>query len=169
MLLLTLIGKASAQGSWCAAVGRPDLGMAAAAEAGVELSRFALVPHPGERWADVVGALIDGFDVIILNPPSAPTDRLAAGLAARARQRGTILLPTSGSWPGADLTMSVEQRTWHGLGLGHGRLRYCDLEVSARGRGSAGRPRQATIRLPLGAGPLIPQEQQPTRRHLRAV
>ncbi|MEU8007056.1 hypothetical protein AB0B66_38335 [Catellatospora sp. NPDC049111] len=95
MLLLALIGQASAQGSWCAAVGYPSLGMAAAAESGVALDRFALVPHPGDRWADVAAALIDGFDVVILAPPTPPGNRLAASLTARARQRGTVLLPPS--------------------------------------------------------------------------
>ncbi|MEU8007055.1 hypothetical protein AB0B66_38330 [Catellatospora sp. NPDC049111] len=65
--------------------------------------------------------------------------------------------------------MSVDGRRWHGLGTGYGRLRYVDLDVSSRGRGAAGRPRQATVRLPLGAGPRCPSPHRAATPSLRAV
>ncbi|GAA1366067.1 hypothetical protein [Catellatospora chokoriensis] len=168
LLALAMLGATSEQGSWCAAVGMPDLGLAAAAEAGVELSRFVLVPHPGPQWLEVVGALLDGFEVVAVRPPTRPTDRVASLLAARARQRGAVLLPVTADWPTSDVTLSVTARQWHGLGQGHGRLRYTDITVDSRGRGSAGKPRGAVVRLPLGAGPLL--EEAPTApRHLRVV
>src|SRR5262245_5859995 len=45
-VLLALLAAASAAGSWCAVVGLPALGLAAAAELGVALDRLALVPEP---------------------------------------------------------------------------------------------------------------------------
>ncbi|MEU8075934.1 hypothetical protein AB0B31_10830 [Catellatospora citrea] len=166
MLLLSVLGATSAQGSWCAVVGMPQLGMAAAAEAGCALDRLALIPQPGPQWPDIVGALIDGFDAVVVCPPAPPSGRTAAALAARARQRGSVLLPYTDAWPGADLTLQVTDRQWHGLGWGYGRLRYADLTVTSRGRGVAGRSRDTVVRLPLSAGSApSPAE----RRHLRAV
>ncbi|MEV4411396.1 hypothetical protein [Catellatospora sp. NPDC049609] len=167
LLALALLGAASEQGSWCAAVGMPDLGLIAAAEAGLDVSRFALVPHPGSQWVDVVGALLDGFDAVMIRPPARPTVRLASALAARARQRGAVLLPMSADWPGGDLTLSVTARQWHGLDKGHGRLRHTDVTVDSCGKGSAGRPQTSHVRLPLSAGSIAPDAT--AKRHLRAV
>ncbi len=46
-LLLALLAAATAQGVWAAVVGVGDLGVLAAAEAGVAVQRLALVPAPG--------------------------------------------------------------------------------------------------------------------------
>ncbi|HEV2086985.1 MAG TPA: hypothetical protein VGR21_01610, partial [Cryptosporangiaceae bacterium] len=112
-LLLSLLGAASAAGSWCAVVGMPELGVVAAAEAGVALERFALVPDPGPDLADVVAALVDGMDLVVVGVP----DGLAAidvrRLVSRTRQRGAVLIGV-GSWPGAELRLSVEECRWRG-------------------------------------------------------
>ncbi|MDQ2826290.1 MAG: hypothetical protein M3Y04_04945, partial [Actinomycetota bacterium] len=60
-LALSLLAAVSAQGSWCAAVGLPALGLAAAAEMGVALDRFPVVASPGRGsgaggWAWVVAS-----------------------------------------------------------------------------------------------------------------
>lgn len=52
---------------WVAAVGFPSIGLVAAAQMGVPLERLALVPAPGERWAEVVAALLDGVDLLLLS------------------------------------------------------------------------------------------------------
>lgn len=46
--------------------------MTAAAELGVDLHRFALVPDPGAELVAVVSALIDGFDLVVLGRRAAP-------------------------------------------------------------------------------------------------
>src|SRR5690554_1973593 len=46
-LMLALAARASAAGSWTAAIGMPTVGVVAAARRGIELSRLALIPHPG--------------------------------------------------------------------------------------------------------------------------
>jgi hypothetical protein len=146
-LLFALVAEASAAGSWCAAVGLPRLGLVAAAEVGVAVERFALVPHPGPDWAAVVAALIDGVDIVVVATPGSVAAPVASRLTARARQRGAVLVPV-GQWPGADLTLAVTGTTWHGLGQGRGRLRSRELEVYVQGRGAAARGRRATLWLP---------------------
>jgi hypothetical protein len=151
-VLLALLAAASADGSWCAVVGMPALGARAAAEIGVALDRLALVPHPGTEWPGVVAALLDGFDVVVAAPPGPVGAPIANRLAARARQRGSVLVPY-GRWPGADVVLSAVGCRWHGLGQGRGRLRQQELVVSAVGRGAAARVRRATLWLPGGDPP----------------
>lgn len=152
-LVLALLAGASAAGAWSAVVGLPGLGVLAAAQAGVALERLALVPHPGPEWTTVVAALLDGLDVVVAAPPGPVSPRVASRLAARARQRGSVLLPY-GPWEGAILTLSAEPGEWEGLGAGWGRLRCRELTITARGRGAAGRPRRVRVKLPDPTGRL---------------
>lgn len=149
-LLLGLIAEASAAGSWCAVVGLPALGLVAAAETGVAVDRLALIPHPGPDWAGVVAALLDGIEIVVAATPGPMSAQIASRLAARARQRGAVLV-AMGQWPGADLTLEVVASTWHGLGDGRGRLRQHHMEIRAHGRGAASRPRRAHLWLPAQA------------------
>lgn len=146
-LVLALLAEASRAGAWCAVVGVPTFGAVAAAELGIALDRLALVPDPGPEWATVVAALIDGADIVVTAVPPTLTASVAARLAARARQRGAVLVPY-GPWEGADVTLRVVRGMWEGLGQGRGRLRRRELTISARGRGAAARPREARIWLP---------------------
>lgn len=154
-LVIGLLAAASRAGSWCAVVGLPTFGAAAAAEAGVELSRLALVPYPGPDWSAVVAALLDGVDVVVTAPPGPVAASLTGRLAARARQRGSVLVGC-GQWPGADVSLTSTGSEWDGLDGGRGRLRKRQLTVTAQGRGAAAQPRKATFWLPayetLGAG-----------------
>jgi hypothetical protein len=148
-LLLALLAAASRAGSWCAVVGMPQLGLLAASEIGVQLDRLALIPHPGPQWTNVVAALLDGFDVVVIAPAGPVAASVRTQLAARARQRGSVLVPFAGQgWDGADLALSPEDSAWHGIGQGSGRLRSRALTVRSRGRGSADRPRHITMWLP---------------------
>jgi hypothetical protein len=149
--LFTLLAEATTAGSWCAAVGLPGLGLVCAAEAGVALERFALVPHPGPDWVDTVGALLDGLDIVAVATPASVTPTLATRVAARVRNRGAVLI-AMGAWPGADITLEVSSGTWHGLGEGMGRLCRREIEVVASGRGAAARSRRARLWLPGSTG-----------------
>lgn len=164
-LLLALLAEASAAGAWVGIVGRPDLGMVAAAEAGLALERVALVPAPGADLVAVTMALLDGMDIVAVAPegPVAPFARVRSGppvvvraaerqrLAARARQRGAVLVAL-GPWQGADLELHCSDRAWTGLAAGRGRLRSCATVVRRGGRGSAGRAREARLLLPDAEG-----------------
>jgi hypothetical protein len=143
-LALALVAGGSAAGAWVAAVGLPDLGVVAAAEAGVVLDRFALVPEvPRERWAAVVAACVDGMDAVVAAPPPGVRSDHARRLAARARERRTVLVLTGGAlpaWPHpADLRLTVEHSRWDGLDQGHGYLATRQVEVTATGRGTPAR------------------------------
>lgn len=152
-LALSLLAAASASGSWCAAVGMPALGLAAAAELGVALERFPLVPAParGEGaggWAWVVAALADACDVVLARPPAHVKGADVRRLTARVRERGSVLV-LAGTWPEpAEVQLAVVSSAWEGLGQGHGRLWGRRVEVVAGGRGAAARERRVGLWLP---------------------
>lgn len=146
-LALALVSSASAAGSWCGAVGVSGLGMVAAHELGVDLSRFALVPDPGDQWATVTAALVDALDIVLVAPPRRLRLGDARRLDARARERGSVLVPL-GDWPQAGVRLTAESSRWEGLHSGHGHLRRRLLAVAASGRGAAARPRHASLWLP---------------------
>lgn len=146
-LLMALLTEASAAGSWAAVVGMPSFGAVAAAEYGVDLARLALVPEPGPQWPTVVGALLDGVDVVIVSTPTDVPAGTARSLMARARQRGAVIITTR-PWPGCDVTIQVVERRWHGLGQGRGRIRQQEVTLAATGRGRAAQPRRVTTTLP---------------------
>jgi hypothetical protein len=154
-LLLALLAGASAAGAWAGVVGRPELGLVAAAEAGVALERLALVPYPGSEAVAVAAALLDGLDVVAVavGPEGlrAPERRR---LATRARQRGAVLVPL-GPWPGADVELGCTRGEWQGVGTGPGgggRLRARRVQVLLRGRGVPPAGREARLVLPDGTG-----------------
>ncbi|MGH3826400.1 MAG: hypothetical protein ACRDQX_04380, partial [Pseudonocardiaceae bacterium] len=167
-LLLTLLAAATARGVWAAVVGVGDLGVLAAAEVGVVVQRLALVPRPGADPAPVVASLLDGVGLVAL----AGVDRMSPGarrsLAARARQRGSVLLPL-GRWPGAELELDCHAEAWYGAEAGYGWLRSREVVVRAVGRGAAARPRVARLLLPGPGGPVAEALAAPEIREIRAV
>jgi hypothetical protein len=156
-LALALVAGASAAGSWVAAVGLPDLGIVAAAETGIALERLALVPAPGATaWPTVVAAFLDAVDVVLVRPPARLPAAQARRLAARARERGAVLVPL-GAWSEpADLRLAVTASSWLGLGQGHGSLRARQVEVLVAGRGAASRERRILLWLPSPSGAIAP-------------
>ena len=163
-LVLALIAEATSSGSWAAVVGDPDLGLVAAAEVGVALERLAVVvaPEPA-AWGDVVGALVGALDLVLVSPRHRVRSSDARRLAARARERGSVLIRvggvTSGVWPDRpDLQLDVAAGVWVGPGAGHGRLRLRRVEVSATGRRTAARGHRATLLLPSPDGRPAPPD-----------
>ena len=145
-LTLALLAASSASGVWCALVGMPTVGLLAAAELGIDTERLALVPQPGADWPVVVAALVDALDIVVVRPPSELAPARTRRLAARARERGAVLV-VQGRWQGAEIRLRPLHTRWHGLGSGHGRLAGYELEVESRGRGAASEPRRAQLRL----------------------
>lgn len=132
-LMLALVGEASKAGSWTSIVGMPHVGIVAAAGRGVDLTRLALVPHPGIHAAAVVAACIGGMDVVMLGPRLAMSDADRRRIAAKAREGGSVLI-VAGPWPGAHAVLEVKGARWVGLGAGDGRLRGRELTVAVEGR-----------------------------------
>ncbi len=167
-LALALLAGPSAAGSWCAAVGLSSLGLVAAAELGVALERFPLIaaPPPGSvGWATVVAAVLDAMDVVLAWPPPDVRTADAHRLAARARERGSVLVlglagggaraspRPAATWPeGVDVRLAVSRARWEGLGQGHGRLAGRRVEVVVGGRRSAARERRLSLWLPAADG-----------------
>jgi hypothetical protein len=150
------------RGAWVGVAGVPTFGMRAAAELGVAAERLVLVTEaPGGfaegQWADVIAAMIDGFDVVVLG---AGVRRVRAAVArrlqSRVQQRGALLV-TVGVLDGfgCDLQFAADQPVWEGLGDGHGVATSRRVEVELRGRRMP-RPRHSTMFLPDPAGHLAP-------------
>jgi hypothetical protein len=138
-LLLSLAAAACRDGAWCAVVGMPDLGLAAAAEIGLALERVAFVREPRAAVATVLAAAVDGFDVIVVGEACRLAERDRRQLSSRIRHRSAVLLTTQ-RWPGAELVLSVTRSRWGGVGQGAGSLRGRELDVLVTGRGAvAGR------------------------------
>lgn len=167
-LLLALLGGPSAQGAWTAMVGMPPISAEAAVEAGIDLSRLAVITPPegswtGASWTTAVGALLDAVDVVVarpgycdstnldngkLNRSSGITDSDARRLTARARGKDAVLVlfgQRSQSWPAVEVRLHAKHGRWTGIGDGYGRLAQRQLLVSATGRGRSARPRSTEL------------------------
>lgn len=147
LLCLAVAAGASAAGAWCAAVGLPQLGVVAAADAGLDPGRLLLIPDPGAGWPQVVASLIDGCELVLLRPPARPSAQVRTRLAATLRRRGGVLV-VAGGWDGAPARLLVVRQEWAGIGTGHGRLRARRVQVAADGRGAAARLRTRWLWLP---------------------
>ena len=134
-LATALAAEASRRGSWVAAVGMADLGVSALAERGVDLRRWALVDLPavarGQALrgnsvaADVLGAVVGGFDLVLVGSQfqargatarrlTAPDSRAGHLVDLRPRRRrpcGFRRSPTGG--PREDRTGALDRhRRW---------------------------------------------------------
>ncbi|MGH3981934.1 MAG: hypothetical protein ACRDST_04370 [Pseudonocardiaceae bacterium] len=167
-LLLALLASATGQGAWAAVIGVGDLGVLAAAEAGVVVRRLALVPRPGPDPVPVVAALLDGVSLVAL----AGAERMPSGarrsLVARARQRGSVLLSLD-RWPGADVELNCRAEAWRGAEAGYGRLRSREVVVRAVGRGAAARPRTVRLLLPGPGGAVALADPTPSMSAVGAI
>lgn len=157
-LAIALAAGASAAGSWVAVVGLDRFGWEAAEALGLALERVVAIDQVADPrlWATTVAALAEGFDVVLAGPP--PMVRPAEGrrLAARLRERGSVLVLVG--WPAARWgdrpEVELESRVlgWEGIGAGHGYLAARQVEISATGRRSASRVRRGRFWLPAADG-----------------
>lgn len=148
-LLLALLATASGADRWAAIVGWPNLGVAAAADHGLDLERTVFVPTPGSQAAEVLAAMVDGVDLVAVGPGAGDQVRPAQrrSLLARVRERrGVLFVPPN--WPEATLRLEGEVGNWSGLGQGRGYLRERNLRVQR-----VGLPMPA-VDLNVGAGPV---------------
>ncbi|WP_460515272.1 hypothetical protein [Flindersiella endophytica] len=172
-VILGLLAGPSQAGLWCGVAGLPGLGVEAAAGYGIDLRRLVLVPSPGPRWLEVVGALADVLDVVVVEPPAPAPDAQTRRLAARLRERGTVLIVAGSAgragagtraernlaWPGCEVQFAVTSSQWSGLGEGHGYLAQRQVTVEASGRGVGWQPRTTNLWLPGDDGRLTQVEE----------
>ncbi len=166
-LSLALAAGPSQQGAWVAVAGLVGLGLAAAAEAGVVLGRLVQVAQPqdsgtagqqwGEQqWGDVLAAMIDGFDVVLLGPGTQGVKPgTARRLVARLRARGAVAITVAAPVFGADLCFRAANPRWTGLGQGHGVAQGRRVVVELTGR-RVPRARRAEMWLPAADGRMCP-------------
>lgn len=152
-LALALMAGASAAGEWVAVVGWPDLGVQAAQDLGVDLSRTVLVPDPAEHWLEATAALVDVVKLVVLRPRGRVDAKSAGVLDARLRKRSAVLV-VWGDWPRCEARLTTEVTRWSGLDQGTGRLQERRARLAVR-RGSAP-PRQADLWFPGADEPLAP-------------
>lgn len=159
-LALALGAAATTAGSWAAAVGLPSLGWLGAGELGLALERVVVVSPPPAAWATVVAALLDAVDLVWAGLPPRVRAGDARRLVARARERGSVLVPLGGGagWPSpAPVRLAVGSPAWTGpAGAGAGRLEARRVEVVATGRGAAARERRVALWLPGPDGGVAP-------------
>jgi hypothetical protein len=132
-LLWALLARPTTAGVWCAVLGMPDLGLAAAEDMGVNLDRLILVPHPGAQWLPVLSALIDVVGIVALGPLGVPSERQVGTLLGRMRDREATVLVQS-AWPRTDASISVSQHHWQGLGQGRGILHEHRVDITVHSR-----------------------------------
>ncbi len=139
-LLLSMVAAVTAADGNVAIVGQPGIGLLAAVEMGADLSRLALIPHPGTDPVEVAAVLMDGMDLVVLGlgGRSIPLSRTRA-LVARAHQKGCTLLVTDGDWQGASIRLQARVCGYEITGGEHsvpgfGRIGKVRLDVSARVR-----------------------------------
>jgi hypothetical protein len=151
---LALLAAASGSGYWGAVVGVAGLGAVATHDLGIDLGRLAVVPRPDAAWAEVTATLIDGVDLVVLCPPFPPRPAMARRLAARARDRRSVLVVAGRyAWSEPpDVRLSIDDMHWDGVGTGEGYLRRRQMTVTATGRRSAVRPRHHHLWLPSATG-----------------
>ena len=138
-LMLRMVAAATAEGGHAAIVGQPDVGLLAAVEMGADLSRIAVIPHPGSDPVEVAAVLLDGLDLVVLALAgrSVPMSR-ARAVTARARQKGCTLLVTGGDWQGASVRLDARVCGYEMVGAGGG----WDPRAGADRPGAVGHPGQ---------------------------
>jgi hypothetical protein len=155
---LALSAAATRAGSWLAVVGVPNLGIAAAIEAGVAVERIVLAqpPRASREWITTVAALVEGFDVLIVAPPASLSQHDARRLQTRILARQSVLivvdmpaLPSLGS-PDvftSDIDVRTDTVAWSGIEHGGSHITQRTVNVRVAGRRCAV-PREETITLP---------------------
>ncbi|WP_433337287.1 hypothetical protein [Spirillospora sp. CA-294931] len=160
-------GVMSEDEGWSAIVGVPEFGVSAAIGMGASAERLLLVDDPGERWPDVVAALVEAVDLVLLRPPERPGSAAVRRISALARKHGCVMaLAGPFAWPGTRLRLSVGESSWHGLADGHGRLQGRRARVTAEGNGPK---RAAWVWLPAPDGRVALDEVSQRRTPLELV
>jgi hypothetical protein len=179
---IALAAEPVRQGAWLVLVDVTWLEVEAAAELGVPLERVVGVGTSTSpaAWVEAMGAVVDGFDLIITSIPRVGAAQIrrvlqrvtsrgavlltvpppSATVASRDRHRppGATVAPrdTSGFTP--DVVIDVVDTEWTGLGDGHGHLTGRRVRAVATGRRWP-RQRSAALWLPAPSGRIEPVEQ----------
>ena len=148
-LLFSLVATATSVGSWLAFVDVPRVGLMAAHEYGVALQRVMCVNSGGhtQSYAQVVGALVDGIDLVVVSSPACSAAE-ARRVVARAKASGSVLiiLGRAGHFS-PDVVLSSSTTEWHF----HTHASSRTMSVQAHGR-RVYNQRALTVQLPAADG-----------------
>jgi hypothetical protein len=148
---------------WIGAAGVASLGVQACSEAGIALERLVVVLDPGrsrgstssvrsdESWGQVLGALVDGFDLVLFGGASQLRPGTARRVQTRVQSRGAVMLLVGPPGPFSCDVQVTSESAWEGLGDGHGHLRARRVDLAVDGR-RIQRTRRGSIWFPDGAG-----------------
>jgi hypothetical protein len=135
-----LTAAATQTDSWIGVAGLPAFGAQACHEMGTVLERVVMVrdlagsPDDDSTWASVLGALVDGFDIVVFGAAHQVRPATARRVQARLQTRGCVLVLVGDAGPfAADVRVSTAA-TWQGLGDGNGYLRQRTVEMTVDGR-----------------------------------
>ena len=135
-----LTAAASQADAWVGVAGLPTFGAQACHEMGTVLDRVVMVrsrtgtPDDDSTWAPVLGALVDGFDIVVFGAARQVRPSTARRVQARLQTRGGVLVLVGQAGPFvADVCISTAA-TWEGLGDGNGYLRQRTVEMTVDGR-----------------------------------
>ncbi len=151
-LAVALAAEATVAGAWLAVVDVPWLGVEAVAELGVPLERLVRVDPAasseraahGGSWADLVAAVLDGFEVVITRMPQRVNAAVLRRVQARVQAREAVLIAVGDPGPlAADITMEASTP-----GVGGRRAR-----VGPPARAAGHRRRDRAAGPPARAGP----------------
>ena len=152
---LALAGQAVRNGSFLAIVAPPTFGLSACIDFDIPLRRVVQFSIAGPSlWPQVVAAVIEGFDLVMVADKQRVNAGQARSLVARNRERGSVLMRVGGpAWSdAADLRFDVGDPVWSGLGAGHGHLQSRQVAVQVTGRRHRGAPRSHELLLPAAQG-----------------
>jgi hypothetical protein len=153
-LAVALAAEATAAGAWLAVVDVPWLGVEAVAELGVPLERLVRI-DPGDTsgsfgaaWADLMAAVLDGFELVVTRIPRRVNAATLRRVLARVQARESVLVAVDDPGPLVpDISLDSSTPVWEGMAHGWGHLRGRRVTVAAAGR-RIPRPRHAELWLP---------------------
>ena len=178
-LAVALAAEATVAGAWLAVVDVPWLGVEAVAELGVPLERLVRVDLGdtagsfGVAWADLVAAVLDGFELVVTRIPRRVNAATLRRVLARVQARESVLMAVGDSGQLVpDISIEASTPVWEGVADGAGSLRGRRVTVAAAGR-RISRPRHAELWLP-GPGGVVaavvePMESMESMEPLRSV
>jgi hypothetical protein len=147
-LAAAMVSEATRRGSWLAMVDLEHVAHGALAEAGVALERTVSV-RTGSQMADVLGALVGGFDLVIVGASLRCTAAEARRLAARTRAESCVVL-LLGHDPSPELRLDARVRCGPSRWDFDAGARRRWVTVTVTGRDPAAAPRRAELCLPPG-------------------
>src|SRR4051794_23299788 len=121
-LAIALAAEATAAGAWLAVVDVPWLGVEAVAELGVPLERLVRI-DPGApagsfsaAWADLVAAVLDGFELVVTRIPRRLNAAMLRRVLARVQARESVLVAVGEPGPLVpDIALAASTPVWEGV------------------------------------------------------